>query len=84
LNEYNFKRISFPTDFSVSSEYALKYALSLAEKYKSKLYILHVADASKDASGFYVPHFSIEKLDDEMKDAAQKMLKWFCDKNLEV
>jgi universal stress protein A len=36
------KRILTPTDFSKSSENALLYAVAFAEKFGSKLYLLHV------------------------------------------
>lgn len=38
------KRILVPTDFSEQAENALKIALQLAEKYKSKVYVLHSMD----------------------------------------
>ncbi len=80
--EQSFTRILYPTDFSTTSEHALTYAISLAKTYKAKLYLLHVIDESTEASGFYIPHLSYKKLDDEMKAAALKMLKSFCLKNL--
>ena len=80
--EQHFTRILFTTDFSTTSEHALTYAISLTKTYKAKLYLLHVIDESTEASGFYIPHLSYKKLDDEMKTAAQKMLKSFCLKKL--
>jgi len=38
------KNILFPTDFSESSTYALRYALSFAKDYRAKLYVLHVVE----------------------------------------
>ena len=38
------KTILFPTDFSQSSDHALKYALSLARKYGARIHILHVIE----------------------------------------
>ena len=36
--------ILFPTDFSPSSEYAQRYAVSFAKEYGAKLYVLHVIE----------------------------------------
>jgi len=77
-----FTRILFPTDFSATSEHALSYALSLAKEYGAKLMLLHVIDDTTEAAGFYIPHMSYEKLDTDMKAAAEKMLKGFCIKHL--
>ena len=39
-----FGKILIPTDFSESAENASLYALSLAEKYGSKIYVVHVIE----------------------------------------
>ncbi len=39
------KRILVPTDFSEHSDKALQEAIGIAEKYNSKIYLLHVIDA---------------------------------------
>ncbi len=38
------EKILFPTDFSDHSKYAFRYALSFAQEYGSKLYMLHVIE----------------------------------------
>lgn len=38
------KKILVPTDFSEHSDKALQEAISIAEKYNSKIYLLHVID----------------------------------------
>lgn len=38
------KRILCPTDFSESSEHALKYAVSFAQQYGAIIYLLHVIE----------------------------------------
>ena len=38
------KRVLCPTDFSECAEHALKYAIELARRFESKLYLLHVLD----------------------------------------
>lgn len=72
------QKILFPTDFSGASIHAAAYALSLARAYKARLYVLHVVDTSEEASGFYLPHLSYEKLDREMRESAKEMLDKFC------
>ncbi|MFQ5329195.1 MAG: universal stress protein [Thermodesulfobacteriota bacterium] len=76
--EEPFRRILLPTDFSTTSDHTVSYATSLARRYGAKLYLLHVIDETTEASGFYIPHLSYKKMDDEMKAAATKMLKNFC------
>ncbi len=40
----NIKNILCPIDYSIYSEKALTYAIELAEKYRAKLYLIHVLD----------------------------------------
>ena len=72
------EKILFPTDFSGASIHAAAYALLLAKTYKARLYVLHVVDTSEEASGFYLPHLSYEKLDKELMESAGEMLAKFC------
>ena len=74
MQDQVFKKILFPTDFSVASDYAMSYAISMAKRYKAKFFLLHVVDTTYDISGFYIPHISAEKLMQEMEDAAEKKL----------
>ena len=73
-----FKTILFATDFSESSEYAFKYALSLSRKFESRLAIIHVINEPVDLRGFYVPHISFDKLEEEIEQGAWKMMEKFC------
>lgn len=72
-----FERILFPTDFTSASENAAAVALRLARQNKARLYVLHVVDTGREATGFYLPHLSYEKLDREMVDAAREMVDDF-------
>lgn len=74
MQDQVFKKILFPTDFSVASDYAMSYAISMVKRYKAKFFLLHVVDTTYDISGFYIPHISAEKLMQEMGDAAEKKL----------
>jgi nucleotide-binding universal stress UspA family protein len=76
MNE--FKTILFATDFSESSDYAFGKALTLARKFNARLLILHVINEPVDLRGFYVPHISFDKLEEEIEEGAQKMMEKFC------
>lgn len=73
-----FDKILYATDFSESSEHAFQYALSLAQKFQSRLIILHVINEPVDLRGFYVPHVSFENLEQEIEQGARKMMAKFC------
>jgi len=73
-----FKSILFATDFSESSDHAFQYALSLARKFDSRLGIIHVISEPVDLRGFYVPHISFDKLEEEIEQGALKMMEKFC------
>ncbi|WP_432821033.1 universal stress protein [Trichloromonas sp.] len=74
----DFKTILFAVDFSQSSDYAFQFALSLAKKYDARLLIIHVINEPVDLRGFYVPHISFEKLEQEIEEGARKMMEKFC------
>jgi nucleotide-binding universal stress UspA family protein len=73
-----FSTILFATDFSEISEYAFEYAYTLAKKFDSRLIVLHVINEPVDLRGFYVPHISFDSLEQEISDAAEKMMDQFC------
>lgn len=68
-------------DFSDSSNNAFQMALSMARKFSAKLYVLHVINEPVDLRGFYVPHISFEKLEEEIEEGAKKMMESFCRQN---
>lgn len=71
-------KILLATDFTDSSEEAADLALSLARKFEAKLIVLHVINEPVDLRGFYVPHISFEKLEEEIAEGADKMMQKFC------
>lgn len=77
-----FKKILFATDFSESSDHAFGRALSVAECFGAKLLILHVINELVDLRGFYVPHISFDKLEEEMESGARKMMEKFLQSRL--
>jgi nucleotide-binding universal stress UspA family protein len=73
-----FNKILFATDFSESSDYAFQHANTLARKFNARLMIIHVINEPVDLRGFYVPHISFEKLEEEIEEGAKKMMDKFC------
>jgi len=77
-----YKTILFTTDFSDISKKTFAHALSMAKLCGARLYIFHVVDTSGEAAGFYLPHLAFEKLEEEMKAAAEAMIKKVFSKKL--
>ena len=78
----NFSTVLVAIDFSDSSDNAFQMALSLAKKFSAQLWILHVINEPVDLRGFYVPHISFARLEEEIEEGAQKMMESFCRKNV--
>ncbi|PLY02681.1 MAG: universal stress protein [Desulfuromonas sp.] len=72
-----FGSILFATDFSECSEHAFAYALSMAKTFKAKLIVLHIINEPVDLRGFYVPHISFDKLEEEIEQGAKKLMEQF-------
>jgi len=79
----HFKTILFATDFSEGSDFAFESALSLARKFDSKLLIVHIINEPVDLRGFYVPHISFDKLEEEIEQGAEKLMEKFCRAHLQ-
>lgn len=79
-----FATILFAVDFSESSDHAFSYAFELAQKFSSRLVIIHVINEPVDLRGFYVPHISFDNLEKEIAEGAEKMMDRFCDSKLKV
>ncbi|MBT0662843.1 universal stress protein [Geobacter pelophilus] len=76
----NIDKILLAIDFSDSSQHACEYALTLASQFNSKLLILHVINEPVDLRGFYVPHISFDRLEQEIEEGARKMMDQFVPK----
>jgi nucleotide-binding universal stress UspA family protein len=77
-----FKKILFPTDFSEGSAVSVPYVKDLAEKYGSKVYVLHVIYDIAKASGWYVPSIDMEKFYAELRESAEEEIEKFVSGNL--
>ena len=80
---YNFSTIQVAIDFSDSSDNAFILALSMARKYSAHLIILHVINEPIDLRGFYVPHISFDRLEEEIGEGAEKMMQSFCRRQID-
>lgn len=72
-----FKSILFPTDFSEGALKAMYYAVEMAKKFSSKLYMMHVVYDISTVSGLYVPHISVSEMYKELESGAMKELEKF-------
>jgi nucleotide-binding universal stress UspA family protein len=71
------KSILFPTDFSEGSAQALQYAVDMSKRYGSKLYVVHVIYDIAKATGWYVPHVSMDEMYKDIQEGAKKELERF-------
>ena len=68
------KKILFPLDLTENSSKILPYVLSISEKYNSIVYLLHVVQDLNKWGKLYVPHPSMDKLQNEANEAARKAM----------
>lgn len=71
------KSILFPTDFSEGSAQALQYAVDMAKRYGAKLHLVNVIYDVVKATGWYVPHVSVDKMYQEIQEGSKKELERF-------
>ncbi|GBC61485.1 universal stress protein [Desulfonema ishimotonii] len=69
-----FKKILFPCDLTENSVKIMHYTLSLAEKYDSRICLLHVVRNLRDWGELYVPYFSLEFDQERLLESADKAL----------
>jgi len=68
------KNILCPTDFLEGAKQAVSYAVDIAKKYNAKLCILHVMHDLEKATGWYVPHITVDELYKDIEAGAEKEL----------
>lgn len=74
------EKIVFPTDFSETSECAMRYAIDFAEKFDAELEIVHILFDESQVVAFYLPQVTFQNLDNELEDAARKQFDDFVNK----
>ena len=72
------KTILAAIDFSDSSDKAFQSALEMAQQFSAHLVLVHVINEPIDLRGFYVPHISFDKLEEEISAGAEKLMEKFC------
>ncbi|MBM4333132.1 MAG: universal stress protein [Deltaproteobacteria bacterium] len=75
------KKILFATDFSENSKWALTYALSIAEKYGARLYVLHVIQQPSYPLGMYaeISFDAMDKFNRNISEVTEKEMKHLCE-----
>ena len=72
------KRILFPTDFSEGSAHAIPFVADLTKHYGAKLFVVHVIYDVAKATGWYVPHISMDEMYKDIEANARKELDKCC------
>ncbi|MCD6320324.1 MAG: universal stress protein [Candidatus Desulfofervidaceae bacterium] len=78
-----FKKILVPIDFSEASIILAPYAKYLGEKLEAELHVLYVVRSLDYFGGFYVPHTSIKKFEEEIVRGAEKRMENFVEDHFE-
>jgi len=76
-----FKKMLVPIDFSEVSIVLVPYAKYFAEKLQVKIHLLYVVRSLDYFGGFYVPHTSIKKFEEEIIKGAEKRMKDFVEEH---
>ncbi len=77
------KKILFPVDLTENSSKILPYVLSIAEKYNSLIYLLHVVQDLNKWGKLYVPHPSMDGFQKEANEGAKKAMDRICENELQ-
>jgi nucleotide-binding universal stress UspA family protein len=77
------ENILFPSELRQYSLKILPYVLSMAERYNSTVYLLHVIEDILKWGGFYIPHVSLDKLQKEAMEAAEKFMDKVCEQQMQ-
>ena len=76
------KNILFPCDLRETSLKLLPYVVSMADKYNSKIYLLHVVEDISKWGGMYIPHVPLDLYQKEAMEAAEKVVDKIYRENL--
>lgn len=66
------------TDLSKNSSYLVRYAYEISKMLEAELFVLHNVTDIKGAAGFYVPHINMDKLEEEVIQAARDKIYAIC------
>jgi nucleotide-binding universal stress UspA family protein len=74
MSEFAIGRILVPTDFSRTSERALRYAIGLARAFGSEITLLHVFDTRVVENVFHIHQLTPERAREEMQRSAEERM----------
>jgi len=75
--------ILYPVDFTEHHAKVLPLVKEMVEKLGATLHTLHVVEDLSHYSNFFIPHPSLDKMEDEIKSGAQKKMEEFVKEHLE-
>ncbi len=75
------KNILVPIDFSDTSKVLAEYAIIFGKNFDAKIHVIHVVEDFSKYARLSVPHISIDKVTEEIYEAAKKGLDKFCNEN---
>ena len=70
-------KILVAIDFSENAPKILEAAAYVANKFEAELCVVHVVEGLEDYSGFAIPHISLEKLEEDLRKAAESKMAGF-------
>ncbi|MBW2109077.1 MAG: universal stress protein [Deltaproteobacteria bacterium] len=77
------KKILFPCDLTENASKILPYVLSIADKYESEVYLLHVVEDLLAWGRYFVPHTSVDIFQKEAMEGAEKVMNTLCEEQLQ-
>ncbi len=77
-----YKNILLTTDFSEISAKAVPHAISIAKKYRSKIYVIHVLEPILSPAEYSWAGVQVENIEDSREEFAEKNLLSWCSQNL--
>ena len=70
-------RILFPVDLSDISSKMAPEVITMARKFDAEIHLLFVSGSLEQYSTFYIPHPSLDKMEDDIQRGAERKLKEF-------
>lgn len=77
-------KILFPTDFSETSEHAMKYAVEFARTFDAELEIVHILFDDSELVSSYMLHSAFRNLSNDLEKGAKEQLQNFLNKYPEL
>jgi nucleotide-binding universal stress UspA family protein len=77
-------KILFPCDLTDNSSKILPYVLSMAEKFGSQIYLLHVVQDLQKWGNVFIPHSSTQVYQKEAMQGAEKAMNRVCEEQLKT